>query len=226
MNIPILYEDNHLLVAVKPPGMLSQADRSGDEDILSLLKAYVKERYHKPGRVYLGLVHRLDRPVGGVMVFARTSKAASRLSEQVRSGTFGKQYRAVVCGRPPQGELVHYLIKDEETNTSRVAAGGTPGARRAALINRTIAAREELTLCAITLKTGRSHQIRVQMAAVGCPLYGDQRYNRKAHSGQWVALWAYEVTFCHPTTRQELTFTAPIPSGPPWDAFGNTVERR
>ncbi|MGI5877953.1 MAG: RluA family pseudouridine synthase [Christensenellales bacterium] len=219
VNLSILYEDNHILVAVKPPGLLSQADRTGDSDMLTLLKEYIREKYHKPGAVYLGLVHRLDRPVGGVMVFARTSKAASRLSAQVREGLLEKGYRAVVCGRPPDGRITHDLIKDARTNTTRAVPPGTPGARSASLVCRALKERGGMTLCDIRLITGRSHQIRVQMAAVGCPLWGDQRYNPQARPGQWVALWAHELSFFHPVLRERMRFEAPLPAAEPWDLF-------
>lgn len=223
VKIPILYEDNHLLAAVKPPGILSQADAGGDADMLTLLKKDIGERYRKPGRVYLGLVHRLDRPVGGVMIFARTSKAAARLSEQAREGVFRKRYVAVSCGRPPEGEMVHHLLKDGAANTSRAVPEAAPGARRAALICRVLAERGGLTLCQIDLVTGRSHQIRVQLAASGCPLWGDRRYNPSSRSGQSVALWAREVVLVHPTARREMRFGAPAPCGEPWDLFADLL---
>lgn len=219
MTPSILYEDNHVLVAVKPPGLLSQADRTGDVDLLTLLREYIGVKYHKPGAVYLGLVHRLDRPVGGVVIFARTSKAASRLSAQMREGALEKGYRAVVCGRPPVGRITHDLIKDSRTNTTRAVPPGTHGARSASLVCHALRERGGMTLCDIRLETGRSHQIRVQMAAVGCPLWGDQRYNPQARPGQWVALWAHELSFSHPVLRERMQFKAPLPDTEPWDQF-------
>ncbi len=210
----ILYEDNHLLVVLKPPGVPSQGDSSGDADMLTLLKAYVKERYQKPGAVYLGLVHRLDRPAGGVMVFARTSKAAARLSEQMGDGRFAKQYLCVCEGTPPGGRLEHYLTKDAAANRVTATLQPRPGAQWAALEYEPRHTVEGRTLCAVRLLTGRPHQIRVQMAAIGCPLWGDQRYNPAARPGQWLALWSTELAFDHPTRGERMTFTALPEPGP------------
>lgn len=216
--IPILYEDNHLLVVVKPPGWLSQADGSSAPDVLEAARAYIGEKYHKPGNVYLGLVHRLDRPVGGVMVLARTSKAAARLSAAIREHRMEKTYLAVACGTPPEGELVHHLVKDAQTNTSRVAVPGAPGAKRAALSLKVLETRGGLSLCQIGLLTGRSHQIRVQLAASGAPLWGDRRYNPASAPGQSVALWAWHLVLPHPVGGRMMTFSAP-PKGAPWQEF-------
>lgn len=166
MKFKILYEDNHLLVVVKPVNMAVQADDSRDPDLLTLLKQDLKERYQKPGNVYLGLVHRLDRPVGGVMVFAKTSKAASRLSDQVRTRGLKKTYQAVLCGRPQAASatLKDWLIKNEKTNTVRTAAPNTPKAKEAILSYQIQGEKEGLTLAEIQLETGRPHQIRVQFA--------------------------------------------------------------
>ena len=203
----ILYEDNHLLVVEKPINVPMQEDDSKDLDLLSMGKAYLKEKYQKPGNVYLGLVHRLDRPVGGVVVFAKTSKAAARLSESIRTEGMIKTYEALVEGSlPQQTTLVDYLRKDEKTNTSVVTdqAQGKYCELSWSLIQ-SIGSLHHLR---IHLKTGRSHQIRVQFAARGCPLWGDQRYNQRAKAGQQLALWAVELTFPHPTTHQSLTFTS------------------
>lgn len=220
--LDILYEDNHLLVAVKPCNLPSQADASGDDDMLTLLKAYIKEKYNKPGAVYLGLVHRLDRPAGGVMVFARTSKAAARLSAQMKAGQFRKKYRCVCQGTPPSGALQDWLLKDTRANRVRVVPANTPGAKEARLEVAPLDMREGLTLCAVALDTGRSHQIRVQLAHAGAPLYGDQRYNAGAKPGQQLALWSYQLGFCHPTTGEVLVFQA-RPQGEIWDNFPHTL---
>ncbi len=209
--IPILFEDNHLLVVLKPPNIPSQEDESGDMDMLRLLKQDIKERYQKPGNVYLGLVHRLDRPVSGVMVFAKTSKAASRLSNQVRERTFQKIYIAVVQGRPPnsEGKLIHYLKKDEKTNTSFCVDKSDFGAKEAILDYQLKGQANGYSLIQIKLQTGRSHQIRVQFNEIGCPLYGDQKYGARTHdSGQQIALWSMMVGFHHPTSKKELQFHA------------------
>ncbi|MDQ1909348.1 RNA pseudouridine synthase [Paenibacillus sp. GD4] len=218
-DIPVLYEDNHVIVVVKPPNVPTQEDHSRDPDLLTLIKADLKQRHQKPGNVYLGLVHRLDRPVGGVMVFAKTSKAASRLSDAVRTRTIRKEYTAVVNGRPkePQGSLRHHLLKDERTNTVSVVPAGKPGAKEALLDYRVLGSLEGLSLVQIELHTGRPHQIRVQFAAIGCPLVGDQRYG--AHltkPGQQIALWSTQLSFEHPTTKEQLRFTSEPPRSFPW----------
>lgn len=214
----VLYEDNHLLVVVKPIGMPVQADASGDPDLATVLKAYIKEKYQKPGEVYLGIVHRLDRPVGGVMVFARTSKAAARLSDEIRRGGMDKRYLCAAEGHFAPGAWEDWLLKDAATNTSRVVPPGTPGAKDARLIQETVDEAEGLSLARVELLTGRSHQIRVQFASRGHALWGDARYNPHAKPGQDVALFAAELSFTHPTTKERLTFSA-RPHGRPWNLF-------
>ena len=221
--IPVLYEDNHLLVVVKPVNMPTQQDATNDEDLLNALKADLKRRYNKPGNVFLGLVHRLDRPVGGVMVFAKTSKAASRLSEAVRSRAFEKTYLAVAHGTPKRsdGRLVHYLVKDPRENFVSVAERSAPGAKEAVLDYEVLGEHHGLCLVRVRLLTGRPHQIRVQLAAVGCPLYGDQKYGgRHARPGRQIALWSSHIAFPHPVTRQPVGFTAAPPDEYPWNLFG------
>lgn len=214
--ISILYEDNHLLVVEKPINMLVQEDSTGDKDLLSLLKEYIKEKYHKPGNVYLGLVHRLDRVVGGVMVFARTSKAAERLSKQVQKREMKKTYYAVLCGKlQKDGRLENYLIKDEKTNTSFVDANG-----KLSILNyQVVANKEEKTLVKIALETGRHHQIRVQFHHLGYPLYGDARYNKEYQKGQQIALFAKELSFYHPITKELMTFSLDLPKRYPFTLF-------
>jgi 23S rRNA pseudouridine1911/1915/1917 synthase len=217
--IQVLYEDNHVIVVVKPPNVPTQEDSSRDTDLLTLIKADLKHRHQKPGNVYLGLVHRLDRPVGGLMVFAKTSKAASRLSDAVRTRTIRKVYTAVVNGRPkePQGSLRHHLLKDERTNMVTVVPASKPGAKEALLDYRVLASLEGLSLVQVELHTGRPHQIRVQFAAIDCPLVGDQRYG--AHltkPGQQIALWSTELSFEHPTTKEQLRFRSEPPRSFPW----------
>lgn len=222
-NINIIYEDNHLLVVEKPVNMLSQEDISGDEDILTLLKEYIKIKYNKPGNVYLGLVHRLDRPVGGVMVFAKTSKAAARLSQQIRDREFGKIYLAVIRGIPAIREekgLEHYLIKDRARNIVSVVDKSTEGSQRAILDYRVIQEIGDLTLVKIILHTGRSHQIRVQLAALGHPLYGDQKYGGHLNQpGQQIALWSSEIRITHPTLKTPMTFSSSPQEIYPWNLF-------
>lgn len=226
-SVPVLYEDNHLLVVVKPANLPTQADASGDDDLLSILKRYIGNKYQKPGNVYMGLVHRLDRPVGGVMVFARTSKAASRLSEAFAKHDQDRQYLAVLQGEMPfSREMVNYLLKTESGNqefTVRAVSEGTPGAKRAQLLSEPIAIRDHLTLARATLYTGRAHQIRVQHAAAGFPLWGDARYGG-GKPGQQIALWAYRLSFRHPTKKEEtLSFVAPPPNSSVWKLFADEI---
>ena len=214
MDIRVLYEDNHLLVVEKPANVPVQADASGDEDLLTACKGYIKEKYQKPGEVYLGLVHRLDRPVGGVMVFARTSKAAARLTEQFSAHRARKRYAAIVEGEAPaEGRLTDFLLKNESTNTTAVVAVGTPGAKQAKLSFRTLAREKGLSLLDVDLQTGRPHQIRVQLSHAGFPIHGDQRYNPAAQVGEQIRLWAYALTIAHPTLKEEMTFYALPPFG-------------
>ena len=220
-RINILYEDNHLLVVEKPSNIPVMEDESKDEDLLTILKQDIKVRYNKPGEVYLGLVHRLDRPVGGVMVFAKTSKAASRLSAQVSSHElFQKEYHAVVIGFPKQKDtLVDELLKDHRTNTVEAVKKGTPNAKHAVLDYELVDTQNGLNLVKINLKTGRSHQIRVQFSSRNMALWGDQRYNKTAKPGQQIALWATQLTLIHPTTKEVMTFTSSLPDRAPFTTF-------
>jgi 23S rRNA pseudouridine1911/1915/1917 synthase len=230
LPIPIIFEDNHLLIVVKPPNMPTQADDSLDLDVLTALKEDIKIRFAKPGSVYLGLVHRLDRPVGGIMVFAKTSKAASRLSEAVRSRDFGKNYWAIVHGTPKkaQDRLVHYLLKNTKTNTVTAENKQHPDAKEAILEYETIATSNGLSLVYVQLLTGRSHQIRVQFASIGCPLYGDQRYGAHVNQvGQQIALWSAQLSFEHPTLKERLTFnSAPPVVSYPWNLWEPIIYQR
>ena len=202
----VLYEDNHLLVIEKPANVPMQEDSSKDEDLLTMAKAYIKEKYNKPGAVYLGLVHRLDRPVGGVCVFARTSKAASRLSKQIQDHTFHKEYLAVVedSDLDDRGHFEDRLLKDHRNNTVKVDPQGKPAILDYEILRR----KDGLALVKVDLETGRSHQIRVQFASRNHPLWGDQRYNKKAIAGQQIALWSHKIEFRHPTTDEVMSFTS------------------
>ncbi len=208
-NLKILFEDNHIIVVEKKPNIPSQEDKTEDIDMLSLVKQYIKEKYQKPGNVYLGLVHRLDRPVGGVMIFAKTSKAASRLSNQVREKVFKKKYLAVVDGKvePQKGVLENYLYKDERHNTSKVVNKDKKNAKLAKLDYEVLKYNEvkNLSLLKINLHTGRHHQIRVQLANFGHSIFGDQKYGTRGN-GKQIALWAYELTIEHPITKEKMTF--------------------
>lgn len=214
--INILYEDNHLLVVEKPINVLVQADDTKDKDLLTLLKEYLKEKYKKPGNVYLGLIHRLDRVVGGVMVFAKTSKAAGRLSKQVQSHELKKTYYAVVCGNlKGNGHIENYLLKNAKTNTSYVDKKG----KLAILDYEVVDCRENLTLVKIDLKTGRHHQIRVKFSHIGYPLYGDAKYNSNYKKGEQIALFAKELSFYHPVTKERMTFHLDLPHRYPYHLF-------
>jgi len=205
----VLYEDNHIIVVEKMPNVPSQADKTGDEDMLTIIKSYLKEKYNKPGNVYLGLVHRLDRPVGGVMVFAKTSKAASRLSEEIRNKTFKKTYLAIVNGKmeSESGEYVDYLWKDEKQNTSYVVKEGKKNSKLAKLNYEVIAynEKENVSLVKINLQTGRHHQIRVQFSSRMHALYGDSKYHGRG-AGTGICLWAYKIKFVHPVKKEEMEF--------------------
>ena len=208
-NLKIIFEDNHIIVVEKQPNIPSQSDKTGDEDMLTLVKEYIKEKYNKPGNVYLGLVHRLDRPVGGVMVFARTSKAASRLSEQVRQKIFKKKYLAVVDGKVKnkKGTLEDYLYKDERNNISKVVSKEKKNSKLARLDYEVLTYNEvkDLSLLEINLHTGRHHQIRVQLSNFGHSIFGDQKYGTRGQ-GKQIALWAYELTIEHPITKEKMVF--------------------
>ncbi len=214
----ILYEDNHLLVVVKEINIPVCADDSHDLDLLNMLKQYLKEKYHKPGNVYLGLVHRLDRPVSGVMVFAKTSKAASRLSEQIRTNKLEKQYHAVVLGKvDDNGKYEDKLLKDSKDNTTKVDKNGKLSILEYQLIK--YDEKTNYSLVKINLKTGRSHQIRVQFASRKHYLYGDQRYNPFVKEKQQIALCATKLSFFHPISKEKVTFEIPLPNIYPWNIF-------
>ena len=219
-GVKVLYEDNHIIVAIKPAGVLSQSDGSSAPDMLTILKAYIKEEYSKPGEVYLGLLHRLDRPVSGVMVFARTSKAASRLSEQIRTRKVEKIYRCIVNGvLEGEGRLENFISKDENKNIVTVIDKEKPGFKTSYLDYKALVSKEGLTMVEVKLGTGRSHQIRAQMAHSGYPLIGDQKYGDKDKRCKDIALEAYKLSFEHPVKREFITFEAPLPSGYPWNLF-------
>lgn len=225
----ILHEDNHLLVVLKPPRMLTQGDSTGDSDLLSLLKEYIRVKYEKPGEAYLGLVHRMDRPVGGLLVFAKTSKAAARLSDQIRENTLKREYVAVCEGKtPPTFQLTDYLVKDETTNTVRVLPSYLKRrGKEAILFGQTVAGDEASSLVAIRLQTGRAHQIRAQMAHFGHPLLGDARYNPEGKKGL-IALWGMRLSLNHPITGKAMVFVCPpgkMPGDRPHSLFFDDYRR-
>lgn len=219
-SVKVLYLDNHLLAVEKPPNMPTQADESRDEDLLSACKAYIAEKFQKPGEAYLGLVHRLDRPAGGAMVFARTSKAAARLTRAFSGHDLEKVYLAVAKGEvSAPGALRDFLIKGAD-GMVRAASLNAPGAKEARLSYRPLKTLEGLTLIEVSLETGRPHQIRVQMAGAGYPLWGDNRYGGGA-PGQQLALWSHRLTIPHPTRPERLTFISDPPRSGVWALFAD-----
>ncbi|MBP1968333.1 23S rRNA pseudouridine1911/1915/1917 synthase [Virgibacillus natechei] len=222
MKIPILYEDNHLLIVEKPINIPVQADNTRDKDLLTLLKQDIKVRYQKPGNVFLGLVHRLDRPVGGVIVFAKTSKAASRMSDVMRRQAIDRSYLAVVRGGPDreQAKLEHFLSKNQQENKVYAVPSHHKQAKKALLSYKTLAQTKQLSLLSVQLQTGRSHQIRVQLAETGTPIYGDQKYGYHVNQpGQQIALWAHSLSFEHPTKKERITVDSLPPREYPWNLW-------
>lgn len=219
----VLYEDNHIIVAIKPQNIPSQSDISGDEDMLSKVKKYVKEKYNKEGDAYIGLVHRLDRPTGGIMVFARTSKAAERLSNQIKNNQMHKTYYAVTSKVPQlkSDTLINYLKKDEKNNIVKIAPQSEQGAKRAELSYKVLQTKEDFALLEVKLVTGRSHQIRVQLAGINCPLYGDNKYGKEKNMQSTnLGLWAGRLELTHPVTKQKMTFACPPElDAKPWSYF-------
>lgn len=222
-ELNVVYEDNHIIVVIKPQNIPTQEDESHDKDMLTMVKEYIKVKENKPGNVYVGLVHRLDRVTGGLMVFAKTSKAASRLTQEMHTEDFQKRYLAVVVGKPREkrGKLINYLQKNARTNTVQVVPELTTNAKRAELEYEVLEQKEKVALVNIHLLTGRSHQIRVQMKHIGCPVYGDVKYGGdKLAKGHNLALWAFELKFIHPTTKENMTFKCYPPEDiVPWNVF-------
>ncbi len=220
-KLNVIYEDNHIIVVIKPQNIPTQGDDSGDLDMLSMVKNYIKEKYNKPGEAYVGLVHRLDRPTGGVMIFAKTSKSATRLSEQIKNNEMSKKYIAVTMGVPkdPKKQLVNFLLKNAKTNSVAVVPELTEGAKKAVLDYNLLDVQNKMALVDVNLQTGRSHQIRVQLKHIGCAIVGDQKYGVNPIKCN-LALWAYELKFTHPTTKQKMTFKVYPPSeNMPWNKF-------
>ena len=221
-DLIILYEDNHIIVVMKPQNVPCCEDSSKDYDLLTAVKDYIKVTYNKPGNVYVGLIHRLDRPTGGIMVYAKSSKAAARLSEQLKAGDFEKKYFAVLVGTPREKKatLTNYLKKNAVNNMVYVCGSTVEGAKFAELDYKIIEEQDGLSLADIRLHTGRSHQIRVQMSFLGTPVYGDMRYGGEKAKKGYLALWAYTLAFDHPVTKERMVFKLQPPKDvKPWDVF-------
>lgn len=218
----ILFEDNHLLIVNKLPSEIVQGDKTGDVCLLDDVKSYIKETYNKPGNVYAGLVHRIDRPVSGAVIFAKTSKALSRMTIKIKEREFSKTYLAVVKNRPPKDadELSDYMIKNESQNKSYIVKSNTKGAKLAQLRYRVIGSSDSYYLLEVELITGRHHQIRAQLANMGCPIKGDLKYGfPRSNPDASISLHAYKLNFEHPTLKTMIEVKAPKPSGMPWDVF-------
>lgn len=224
----ILYEDNHILIVNKRPGEIVQGDKTGDEPLVETLKRMIKERDAKPGNVFLGVVHRLDRPVGGAVIFAKTSKALSRLNEMLRKGEIHKTYWALTRNTPPKAEdtLTHYINTVEKTNKSYASVKPKDGAKEARLRYRLLGRGETYNLIEIELLTGRKHQIRVQLAAIGCPIRGDLKYgDRRSNPDGSISLLARHIEFIHPVSRQPIAVTASVPDERLWNDLEKLTEQ-
>ena len=219
-QLDVLYEDNHLIVVNKPCGILVQGDSTGDTPLSETVKAFLKEKYNKPGNVYLGVVHRLDRPTSGVIVFAKTSKALGRLNKQFKDKTTRKVYWAMVSPKPPkqQDELIHFLVRNSKQNKSYAHINEVPNAKRGVLRYRLIRSFTHYHLLEIDLETGRHHQIRAQLAAIGCSIKGDLKYGAKrSNPDGGIHLHARKLTLIHPTLKEEMSFEARLPKDSLWD---------
>lgn len=223
----IVFEDNHLIVVNKLPGEIVQGDKTGDEPLVESLKRYIKEKYAKPGNVFCGVVHRLDRPVGGLVVFAKTSKALTRMNEMFRNGDVHKTYWAITRGIPPQeeAELCHYITSTERNNKSYASLRPANGAKEARLRYRLIASSDRYRLLEVQLLTGRKHQIRVQLSSIGCPIKGDLKYgDKRSNPDGSISLMARHIEFIHPVSKQPISLTAPVPADDNlWNALAQAV---
>ena len=223
----VLYEDNHIIAVNKTCNEIVQGDKTGDTPLSEIVKAYIKDKYNKPGEVFLGVTHRLDRPTSGVVLFARTSKALTRLNEMFKSHEqIRKTYWAIVQDSPkqPEARLENYLIRNEAQNKSYIAKPGAKEAKQAILSYRTLARGEHYTLLEVNLETGRHHQIRCQLAAIGCPIKGDLKYGAKrSNPDGGISLHARQIEFIHPVSKQNLCITAPVPNDSLWQQFAALV---
>jgi len=224
----ILYEDNHVIVVAKKSSEIVQADKTGDEPLSETVGRYLKEKYHKPGNVFVGVTHRLDRPVSGVVLFAKTSKALARLNDMFRNGLIDKRYLAIVKNLPANdnGKLTGWLLRNEKQNRSYSYDHEVPGSKKAVLDYRLIGNSKNYHLLEIKLETGRHHQIRCQLAKMGCPIKGDLKYGaERSNSDGSISLHAYCLAFEHPVSHQKLFIKAPLPEDPLWNTFIETVEK-
>ncbi len=224
----VLYEDNHIIIVSKNCNEIVQGDKTGDRPLSETVKDYIKEKYHKPGDVFLGVVHRLDRPVSGLVVFARTSKALTRLNEMFRKGEVQKTYWAITQEQPPQpaGTLKHWIVRNEKQNKSYAYDTERPGAKLAELDYRLIGQTERYNLIEVNLKTGRHHQIRCQLAHIGCHIKGDLKYGaRRSNPDGGISLLARRVSFVHPVSKKTITIDAPLPDDNLWQAFAGIVKK-
>lgn len=219
----VVYEDNHIIIVNKAPGEIVQGDKTGDEPLVETVKRWIKEKYAKPGNVFLGVVHRLDRPVAGLVVFAKTSKALARMNEMFRNGEVKKTYWALTRNLPPKEEdrIIHYITTTEKNNKSYASLTPKNGAKEAILSYRHIGSSDRYNLLEVNLETGRKHQIRVQLAAIGCPIRGDLKYgDKRSNPDGSISLMARRIQFVHPVSGKEIDVTAPLPDNNPlWQAF-------
>ncbi len=223
----VVYEDNHIIIVNKRPGEIVQGDKTGDEPLSETVKKYLKEKYQKPGNVFCGVVHRLDRPVWGLVVFAKTSKALARLNEMFRDGKVRKTYWAVTRNRPPKqsDRLVHYITTTERNNKSYASLQPKNGAKEAVLSYSLIGASDRYNLLEVNLETGRKHQIRVQLSAVGCPIKGDLKYgDKRSNPDGSISLQAHRIEFEHPVSHEHIDVTAPVPEDNLWQALAGSVK--
>ena len=219
----VVYEDNHIIVVNKAPGEIVQGDKTGDKPLVEIVREYIKEKYQKPGNVFCGVVHRLDRPVGGLVIFAKTSKALTRLNDMFREGRVNKTYWAISRNKPnpPSGHLTHYITTVEKTNKSTAHNAPKANAKEARLSYRLLGQSDRYNLIEVKLETGRKHQIRVQLSAIGCPIRGDLKYgDKRSNPDGSISLMARSIEFEHPVSHQLIKLTAPVPSGEPlWEAM-------
>lgn len=220
-NLEVLHEDNHLIIVNKKPGDIVQGDKTGDKPLSEVVKQYLKTKHGKPGNVFLGVVHRLDRPTSGAVIFARTSKALSRMNEQIKNREIKKTYWAIVKGKPEEkGSLIHYLKKNPKNNKSTAYSKETPGAKKAVLHYNTLGNSDKYSLLEIDLETGRHHQIRTQLSKIGYPIKGDLKYGfPRSNPDKGISLHAKKLSFTHPVSKKKIEVEAPVPSNDLWKFF-------